>query len=41
MVFQSQKTGCVWKTPFRKFGHIIMLLDLQKPGTIPQELISQ
>ena len=21
MVFQSQKTACVWKTPFRKFGH--------------------
>ena len=25
MVLQSQKTGCVWKTPFRKFGHICRL----------------
>ena len=24
MVFQSQKSGCVWKTPFRKFGHIFL-----------------
>ena len=22
MVLQSQKTGCVWKTPFCKSGHI-------------------
>ena len=24
MVLQSQKTGCVWKTPFRKFGHKLL-----------------
>ena len=26
MVLQSQKTGCVWKTPFRKFGHIYIYI---------------
>ena len=23
MILESQKIGCVWKTPFRKFGHIL------------------
>ena len=26
MVLQSKKTGCVWKTPFRKSGHNFRIL---------------
>ena len=38
MVLQSQKTGCVWKTPFRKSGHIYLATNNYKPG-IPTWLL--